>query len=91
MRELTETTVSADVLRAVDRYFTQDATIVHPMLNSPQSSGRDGVKAAYKMLKGERGSGRRLRPGTRQGELTVLDGIGSPHLQQQDHLPCRRL
>jgi len=39
------------MLAAVDKYFTPDAQIVYPLLNSPRASGVEGVKAAYKMLR----------------------------------------
>lgn len=39
------------MLNAVEKYFTQDATLVYPLLNSPKGSGREGVKSAYKMLR----------------------------------------
>jgi len=39
------------MLAAVDKYFTADATLVYPLLNSPKGSGREGVKSAYKMLR----------------------------------------
>ncbi|KAM0792811.1 hypothetical protein ACM66B_002577 [Microbotryomycetes sp. NB124-2] len=43
---------SADVILAnVDKYFTKDAVIVHPLLNSVPRLGRDGLKSAYKMLR----------------------------------------
>ncbi|KAK4056268.1 hypothetical protein OIO90_002711 [Microbotryomycetes sp. JL221] len=43
---------SADVILAnVDKYFTKDAIIVHPLLNSVPGLGREGVKSAYKMLR----------------------------------------
>ncbi|GAA6049461.1 hypothetical protein JCM3770_007351 [Rhodotorula araucariae] len=38
-------------LAAVEKYFTDDAVFVNPLFNSPQAAGREGVKAAYKMLR----------------------------------------
>ncbi|KPV76911.1 uncharacterized protein RHOBADRAFT_66100 [Rhodotorula graminis WP1] len=40
-----------DMLQAVDKYFDEQAIFVYPLLNSPPAAGRDGVKAAYKMLR----------------------------------------
>ncbi|ORY90637.1 hypothetical protein BCR35DRAFT_274577 [Leucosporidium creatinivorum] len=51
VRSITEPREADQLLANVDRYFTSDAVIVHPMLNSPSASGRAGVKAAYKMLR----------------------------------------
>jgi hypothetical protein len=56
VRALCEPRHATKMLEAVDTYFSPDAIIVHPMLNSPASQGREGVKAAYKMLRGERGA-----------------------------------
>lgn len=54
VRSITEPRLAEELLANVEKYFTEDAVIVHPMLNSPPASGREGVKAAYKMLRGER-------------------------------------
>ncbi|GAA6010932.1 hypothetical protein JCM11491_004607 [Sporobolomyces phaffii] len=51
VRQLVESDKSSDILAAVDKYFAADAQIVYPLLNSPRQSGREGVKAAYKMLR----------------------------------------
>ncbi|KAK4702535.1 hypothetical protein P7C70_g3687, partial [Phenoliferia sp. Uapishka_3] len=51
VRALTEPRDARVILKAVDKYFSEDAVIVHPMLNSPANSGKEGVKAAYKMLR----------------------------------------
>ncbi|GAA5982631.1 hypothetical protein JCM5350_002127 [Sporobolomyces pararoseus] len=51
VRALVESEKSVDMLAAVDKYFTQDAQIVYPLLNSPRASGIEGVKSAYKMLR----------------------------------------
>ncbi|GAA5901894.1 uncharacterized protein JCM6883_000429 [Sporobolomyces salmoneus] len=51
VRELVESEKSTDMLAAVEKYFAPDAEIVYPLLNSPRSSGREGVKACYKMLR----------------------------------------
>jgi hypothetical protein len=58
VRSITEPRSAETLLSNVDRYFTEDAVIIHPMLNSPAAAGREGVKAAYKMLRGERRGGR---------------------------------
>ncbi|KAI5479696.1 hypothetical protein MNV49_002955 [Pseudohyphozyma bogoriensis] len=51
VKQLVEPVGYGDMCQAVDRYFHPKATIVHPMLNSPQQLGREGVKAAYRMLR----------------------------------------
>ncbi|KAL8279239.1 hypothetical protein RQP46_008276 [Phenoliferia psychrophenolica] len=51
VRRITEPRDARTILKHVDQYFAEDATIVHPMLNSPAKAGREGVKAAYKMLR----------------------------------------
>ncbi|GAA5841432.1 hypothetical protein JCM9279_000652 [Rhodotorula babjevae] len=53
-RAVLECTMPSDaneMLAAVDKYFTDDAVFIYPLLNSPPAAGRDGVKAAYKMLR----------------------------------------
>lgn len=42
---------AALMLKNVQQYFTSNAIIVHPMLNSPPSAGREGVAASYRMLR----------------------------------------
>ncbi|GAA5998140.1 uncharacterized protein JCM10292_002349 [Rhodotorula paludigena] len=49
--ELCEPQDAAEMVAAVEKYFTEDAVFVYPLLNSPKSVGREGVKAAYKMLR----------------------------------------
>lgn len=51
VRNLTEPRDADVMLATVDRYFSADARIIHPMLNSPSEHGKEGVKAAYKMLR----------------------------------------
>ncbi|GAA6012543.1 hypothetical protein JCM10207_009035 [Rhodosporidiobolus poonsookiae] len=51
VRELAEPASAEAMLAAVDKYFTPDAQIVYPVFNSPKASGREGVKAGYKMLR----------------------------------------
>ncbi|TNY23386.1 hypothetical protein DMC30DRAFT_414255 [Rhodotorula diobovata] len=51
VRELCCPEDANEMLAAVDKYFTEDATFVYPLLNTPPAAGRDGVKAAYKMLR----------------------------------------
>ncbi|SGY68853.1 BQ5605_C004g02924 [Microbotryum silenes-dioicae] len=51
VRKITEPRESAKILASVDRYFSDDSVIVHPMLNSPRAQGKHGVKAAYRMLR----------------------------------------
>ncbi|SCV72515.1 BQ2448_4052 [Microbotryum intermedium] len=51
VRKITEPRESAKILASVDRYFSDDSVIVHPMLNSPRAQRKDGVKAAYRMLR----------------------------------------
>lgn len=63
-----------EILAGVDKYFAKDAIIVHPMLNSPASSGREGVKAAYKMLR-VLTLNQKVRPVQGPEELRVADGL----------------
>ncbi|KAM0746940.1 hypothetical protein T439DRAFT_318178 [Meredithblackwellia eburnea MCA 4105] len=51
VRSITEPRDAPLILLNVDKYFSQDSVIVHPMLNSPAKAGREGVKSAYKMLR----------------------------------------
>lgn len=51
VRNLTEPRDAEVMLATVDKYFSPNAVIIHPMLNSPKEHGREGVKAAYKMLR----------------------------------------
>lgn len=53
IRSVTEPISSSEILTNVEKYFHVEATIVHPMLNSPAGAGREGVKSAYKMLRGQ--------------------------------------
>lgn len=48
---ITEPREAAVILANVDKYFTATASIIHPMFNSPKQAGREGLKAAYKMLR----------------------------------------
>ncbi|BGP37347.1 hypothetical protein JCM10450v2_001254 [Rhodotorula kratochvilovae] len=49
--ELCEPEDANQMLAAVDKYYTEDAVFVYPLFNSPPAAGREGVKAAYKMLR----------------------------------------
>lgn len=51
IRSITEPKSSREILVNVSKYFTDDARIIHPMLNSPARAGKEGVLAAYKMLR----------------------------------------
>ncbi|POY70739.1 hypothetical protein BMF94_6149 [Rhodotorula taiwanensis] len=51
VRELCEPFDANVMLANVDKYFAEDAVFVYPLLNSPPELGREGVKAAYKMLR----------------------------------------
>lgn len=52
VRSLCEPRDAKVMLQNVERYFAPEARIIHPMFNSPASSGIDGVKSGYKMLRG---------------------------------------
>ncbi|KAH9472630.1 hypothetical protein MJO28_001509 [Puccinia striiformis f. sp. tritici] len=48
VRSITEPQDTQTVLENVDKYFTEDAFILHPMVNQPQfARGRDNLKAIY--------------------------------------------
>ncbi|BGP22262.1 hypothetical protein Rt10032_c07g3261 [Rhodotorula toruloides] len=49
--ELCEPDDAREMVAAVDKYFADDARFIYPLLNSPKGSGKEGVKAAYKMLR----------------------------------------
>lgn len=51
IRSITEPKLGSEILLNVSKYFTSDARIIHPMLNSPSRAGKEGVLAAYKMLR----------------------------------------
>ncbi|GAA5979359.1 hypothetical protein JCM10908_002894 [Rhodotorula pacifica] len=51
VRELCEPVDANEMTAAVDKYFAEDAVFVYPLFNSPPEVGREGVRAAYKMLR----------------------------------------
>ncbi|WAQ85578.1 hypothetical protein PtA15_6A206 [Puccinia triticina] len=52
VRSITEPQDPQTVLKNVDKYFTDDAFILHPMANQPQMArGKDNLKALYYMFR----------------------------------------
>ncbi|PLW39355.1 hypothetical protein PCASD_05017 [Puccinia coronata f. sp. avenae] len=48
VRSITEPQDAATVLRNIDKYFTEDAYILHPLVNQPEfARGRENLKALY--------------------------------------------
>jgi len=48
VRSITEPQDAETVLANVDKYFTKDAYLLHPVVNQPEfSRGRDNLKALY--------------------------------------------
>lgn len=87
VKSITEPRDADEMLAGVDKYFTTDAQIIHPMLNSPAESGRDGVKSAYKMLRvltiGNKIDFHAVafeKPVTRKGVERVIGLLGEPFL-----------
>ncbi|EFP86997.2 hypothetical protein PGT21_032062 [Puccinia graminis f. sp. tritici] len=52
VRSITEPQDPETVLKNIDKYFTEDAFILHPMANQPElARGRDNLKALYYMFR----------------------------------------
>lgn len=52
VRSITEPQDPETVLKNIDKYFTEDAFILHPLANQPElARGRDNLKALYYMFR----------------------------------------
>jgi hypothetical protein len=51
IRSIVEPDEAATILRNVEANYSRDAILIHPMLNSPPSLGKEGVKSAFECLR----------------------------------------
>ncbi|KAI8453201.1 hypothetical protein BY996DRAFT_6431605 [Phakopsora pachyrhizi] len=52
VRSITEPYEASVIAKNIDKYFTEDAYILHPMLNQPRTkNGRQMLKGIYKVLR----------------------------------------